>query len=123
MYRRNHLAKVIAFAVSGHPNNGSTDQPAICGRSILALRLQAVRRPHGSSDFALQSGLRPADTPRFGRRGGFIETALPSVGRCNRNASWPKGDCGVGAYSRRRSHIAFRPLLACRDSDLRSKTN
>ena len=23
--------------------------------------------PHGSSDFALQSGLRPADTPRFGR--------------------------------------------------------
>ena len=77
MYRRNHLAKVIAFAVSGHPNNGSTDQPAICGRSILALRLQAVRRPHGSSDFALQSGLRPADTPRLGRRGGFIETALP----------------------------------------------
>ena len=34
--------------------------------------------------------------------------------------SEPFCDCGVGAYSRRRSHIAKRLLIACRESDLRS---
>ena len=34
--------------------------------------------------------------------------------------SEPFCDCGGGAYSRRRSHIAKRLLIACRESDLRS---
>lgn len=64
---------------------------------------------------------REGDTAPY--RAGQRLSARARTVRCRANASWPKGDCGVGAYSRRRSHIAFRPLLAYRDSDLRSKTN
>ena len=43
MYRRNHLAMVIAFAASGHPNNGSTDQLTICGDSSICASLTSGR--------------------------------------------------------------------------------
>ena len=53
-----------------------------------------------------------APTPQF-ENGQFAFGAQAERSR-------PKGDCGVASNASVVSHIAFRPLLACRDSDLRS---